>query len=79
MRIDCYNACECAVKELTIGDTFYLDGALYLLVGIDDVDVIAMPMTDRCLIVDLARGRLCSIKSDVRVAKADTKVVAYGD
>ena len=79
MRVDCYNACECELKELTAGDTFYLDGALYLKVSIDDVDVVAMPMLDRCLVVDLARGVLKSVKAEAIVLKADTRVVAYGD
>ena len=76
MRVDCYNACECTVDEIMVGDTFYLDGVLYLKVGVADVDLVAMPMLNRCLIVELGRGVLKSIKAEAVVTRAETRIVA---
>ena len=74
MRVDCYNATECPLSSLSYGDTFYLDGRLYIKVGVADVDVVS-EYPGRCLIVALDRGELRSVKEDVAVILADTKVV----
>lgn len=75
MRIDCYNACECGLGDLDFGDTFYLDGALYLKVQC----YFNPSKSGYSYIVDLARGAMRSESDETIVAKADTKVVAYGD
>lgn len=74
MRVDCYNASECPLSSLDYGDTFYLDGRLYIKVGVADVDVVA-EYPGRCYIVSLDRGELKSVKEDIAVILADTKVV----
>ena len=74
MRVDCYNACECSLSELFSGDTFYLDGTLYLK-AYSQKEI----LEDCDFIVDLARGEIMLAKRDTMVQKADTKVVAYGD
>lgn len=77
MRINCYNATETTISALEYGDTFYLDGTLYIKVAPNDVDLITTQQC-RSFIVDLARGVLRSIKSDTNVLLADTTVVANG-
>ena len=74
MKVDCCNATECPLSSVTYGDTFYLDGRLYIKVGVTDVDVVSDSF-GRCLIVALDRGELRSVKEDIAVILADTKVV----
>lgn len=75
MRVDCYNASECPLTALDYGDTFYLDGVLYIKLGIADVDVVA-EFPGRVFIASLDKGELRSVKDDVAVLYADTRVVA---
>ena len=75
MRVDCYNPAEVLVNDVICGETFYLNGDLYIKVSPNDVDIIA-PMEGRCYIVKLSTGVLKSIKTDAPVIKADTKIVA---
>lgn len=75
MRIDCYNASECSIEQINCGDTFYLDGELWIKVAPLGVDLVA-PLSDRCYIVSLSRGELRTIKYNAFVVLADTKVVA---
>lgn len=75
MRVDCYNASECPISEVACGDTFYLEGRLWIKVEQCAVDLYPM-RTDRCSIVALDRGELRSIKADALVILADTKIVA---
>ena len=72
MRVDCFNACECELSELLSGDTFYLDGALYLKAYMEST-----AMADGEYVVDLARGEIMVVLKNTIVQKADTKVVAY--
>lgn len=74
MRVNCYNATECSVAEVEVGNTFYLESVLYIKVGVFDVDVVA-EYPGRCFIVSLDRGELKSIREDTRVILADTMVV----
>lgn len=74
MRVNCYNASECPVSEITCGDTFYFEGKLCIKVAPFDVDIIA-PMQGRCYIVSLETGELRSIKDDAPVSKAETEIV----
>jgi hypothetical protein len=74
MRVDCYNASECPLTSLDYGDTFYLDGVLYIKLGIADVDVVA-DYPGRCFIASLDKGELKSVKDDIAVILADTKVI----
>jgi hypothetical protein len=59
---------------LDYGDTFYLDGVLYIKLGIADVDVVA-DYPGRCFIASLDKGELKSVKDDIAVILADTKVI----
>lgn len=77
MRIDCFMAAECEVSKVTPGDTFYLNGTLHMRVAIQDVDIMTRPEKyDRCYVVALDTGTLYSVKSNLPVILADTKVVA---
>lgn len=75
MRVNCYNASECPVSELTCGDTLYFNGELCIKVAPFDVDVIA-PIQGRCYIVVLSTGELKSVKDDAPVISANnTEIV----
>ena len=74
MRVDCYNASECPLSSLDSGDTFYLDGTLFIKLVVADVDTI-VEYPGRCYIASLDRGEIRSIKDDTSVILADTKVV----
>ena len=76
MRVNCCNASECPVSEITVGDTFYLNGRLYIKVAVANVDVVS-ETKGRCLIVSLDRGELMSVKEDVPVVYAETEVKAF--
>ena len=69
MRVDCYNACECAISEIEIGDTFYYDGYLYIRAN----EAVIAP--DNCVAVRLDSGDVSICRPDLLVTKADTKVV----
>ena len=69
MRVDCYNACECAISEIEIGDTFYYDGYLYIRAN----EAVIAP--DNCIGVRLDNGDITIFRSGELVTKADTKVV----
>lgn len=75
MRVDCYNASECALSTLECGDAFYYEGKLYIKLGVAEVDVVA-EYSGRTYIASLDRGELRSVKSDLPVLYADTKIVA---
>lgn len=74
MRVNCFNASECPVSEITCGDTFYFESELCIKVAPFNVDVIA-PTQGRCYIVVLSTGELKSVKDEAPVIKADTEIV----
>lgn len=74
MRVDCYNACECRVEEIVVGDTFYYEGDLYIRVA--HGGMITRGTANAVCAVMLSTGALCAIADDVQVIKADAKVVA---
>ena len=69
MRVGCYNACECPISEIEIGDTFYYEGDLFIRAN----EAVIAP--DNCIGVRLDNGDLSIFRPDVSVTKADTKVV----
>ena len=78
MRVNCYNATECPLSEIFVGDTFYLNSTLCIKVLPDNVDVFATQQ-DRCFVVELEKGILKSVKADAPVIKAETEVVTHYD
>ena len=74
MKVDCYNACECPVVDITIGDTFYYEGDLYI--RISHGGLIHQTRSDVAFGVMLSTGGLCVFADDTEVIKADAKVVA---
>ena len=75
MRVNCYNATECRLSDVQVGDTFYLDHVLHIKVAPNNVDVFATQQ-ERCFVVALDTGALKSVKADAPVTMADTVVVA---
>ena len=71
MRIDCYNASECTIDEIDYGDTFYLNGILYI-----HINQTMFGYTDNQYAVDLATGMLEKFKPHTVVIKADAVVRA---
>lgn len=74
MKVDCYNACECPVKDIEVGDTFYYEGDLYI--RIHHGGLIDQSRGDIVYGVMLSTGELCVFADDATVTKADSKVVA---
>lgn len=74
MRVDCYNACECPVKDIEVGDTFYYDKELYI--RINHGGLIEQKRKDIVFAIMLSTGRLDVFADDATVIKADSKVVA---
>ena len=79
MRVNCYNASECTVRDIVCGDTFYYGGELCIKVAPFDVDVIA-PVSGRCYIVVLSTGELKSIKEEAPVTSAsNTEIITKAE
>lgn len=75
MRIDCYNASECAISELECGDTFYREGVLYIKVNVCPF----MTTEHSCFAVALDVGLLTKFDENTIVTLAETKVVTYNE
>ncbi len=74
MRVDCYNACECPVKDIGVGDTFYYEDDLYI--RINHGGLIDQKRADIVFAVMLSTGVVNVFADDANVIKADSKVVA---
>lgn len=74
MKVDCYNACECPVKDIVVGDTFYYDKELYIRIG--HGGLIEQKRNDIVFAVKLSTGLIDVFSDDASVTKADSKVVA---
>lgn len=75
MRIDCYNASECAISELECGDTFYREGILYIKTNVSPF----MVAEHTCFAVSLDVGLLTQFNENTIVTVAETKVVTYNE
>lgn len=75
MRVDCYNATECQISDVEIGDTFYGKDN-YLYIRINPSEYLVDDTGDLCYAVRLDIGELYRFPPFSSVILADTKVVA---
>ena len=73
MKIDCYNASECLLINIAVGDTFYYKNTLYMRVdGIPNLDDRA---SSKVWAVELGKGLVTWFESDCTGTFARCKVV----
>lgn len=73
MKVDCYNASNLPLSQVTVGDTFYYNDTLYIRVA--SMFSFISKRENEVAVVDLATGVLTALDEDSVVALADTKIV----